>query len=208
MNSNRQSNIKGKKMKKIVSSILLLSSVYASAGENYFQNEWDAKGLIGLEGSLGSTQMKQTEENPNGGEHVIVSDKKTAFAGGLKLGGESEHYRLFLSGRYHGVTDFDSVLTLGAEMQYLIRAGEHFNIFMGVNGGQMVSQMTVGTIQYTANNTYAGGDAGINIDVFDNFGIELGVRGMKTLGDTSDVGSISFIVEGYASLVFKFTGSY
>ena len=195
-------------MKKIVSAVLLLSSVYASAGENYFQNEWDAKGLIGLEAALGTTQVKLTEDSPAGGQHVLESKKKSTFAGGVKLGGESEHYRLFLSGRYHGVKDFDSVLTAGAELQYLIRAGEHFNIFMGVNGGQLQSKITDGTTQYTYDSSYVGGDAGVNIDVFENFGIELGARGFKTLADSSEKGGISFIVEGYASLVFKFTGNY
>ena len=195
-------------LRKTVGSVLLLASVYATAGENYFQNEWDAKGLIALEGAIGTTQVKQTQENPGGGLYVIESDKKTTAAGGFKLGGESEHYRLFLSGRYHAVKDFDSVVTLGAELQYLIRAGEHFNIFMGVNGGQLMSQATVGTTQYTYDSAYVGGDAGLNIDIFENFGLELGARANKTLADSSEPGAISFLIEGYVSLVFKFTGNY
>ena len=195
-------------LRKTIGSALLLASVYASAGENYFQNEWDAKGLIGLEGAFGTTQVKQTEEAPNGGNHVIESSSETALAGGLKLGGESEHYRLFLSGRYHAVDNFDSVVTLGAELQYLIRAGEHFNIFMGVNGGQLMSQATVGSTQYTFDSTYVGGDAGLNIDISENFGVEFGARAMKTLADSSEPGAVSLLVEGYASLVFKFTGNY
>ena len=201
-------NTKGNKMKKLIGSALLLTSVYATAGENYFQNEWDAKGLIGLEGAIGMTQVKLTEENPTGGKHVIQSEKKSTFAGGLKLGGESENYRLFLSGRYHEAKDFDSVLTVGAELQYLIRAGEHFNIFMGINGGQLMAYSTVGSTQYKYDSAYAGGDAGVNIDIFENFGLELGARGMKTLSESSDNGGISFLLEAYASLVFKFTGNY
>ena len=199
---------KGKKMKKILSSVLLLSSVYVSAGENYFQNEWDAKGLLGLEGAMGVSQVKQTEPVAAGGVHVIETAKKTTASGGFKLGGESEHYRLFISGRYHGVEDFDSVVTLGGELQYLIRAGEHFNIFMGLNGGQLMAQATEGTIQYTFDSPYVGGDVGVNIDVLENFGLEIGARGMKTMEDSSEPGAISFLMEAYFSLIFKFTGNY
>ncbi len=195
-------------MKKILGSVLLLTSVYATAGENYFQNEWDAKGLIAFEGAGGMAQVKQTEDNPSGGQHVILSEKKSGGAVGFKLGGESEDYRVFLSGRYHAIADYDSVVTVGGEIQYLIRAGEHFNIFMGLNGGQLIAQTTQGNIQYSYNSLYAGGDAGVNLDLIDNFGLELGARAMKSLSGTSDVGAISFIAEGYVSLVFKFTGDY
>jgi len=195
-------------MKKVLGSVLLLTSVYATAGENYFQNAWDAKGLLALEGAFGQGQAKLTQVNPSGGEHVILNESKSAFGGGFKLGGESEAYRLFLSGRYHSVSDFDAVYTAGAEMQYLIRAGEHFNIFLGINGGLMSTQMTVGTTEYTTTNPYAGGDVGVNLDIIDNFGLELGVRFNKNLGSTTDIGSIDYMTEGYVSLVFKFTGQY
>jgi len=195
-------------MKKVLGSVLLLTSVYATAGENYFQNAWDAKGLLAVEGAFGQGQAKLTQENPSGGSHVIKNESKNAFGGGLKLGGESERYRLFISGRYHSVSDFDSVYTAGAEMQYLIRAGEHFNIFLGINGGLMGTQMTVGSTEYTTTNPYAGGDIGVNLDIIENFGLELGVRLNKNLGDTTDIGSIDYLAEGYVSLVFKFTGEY
>lgn len=195
-------------MKKVLGSVLLLTSVYATAGENYYQNAWDAKGLLALESGFGVAQTKLTEPNPAGGDHVIVNESKSAFSGGLKLGGESESYRLFISARYHEVEDYDYVYTAGAELQYLIRAGEHFNIFMGLNGGMMGSQATVGTTEYSVTNPYAGGDAGVNIDVVDNFGIELGLRMNKNLGETNEKGSVDYLAEGYVSLVFKFTGDY
>lgn len=195
-------------MKKVIGSVLLLTSVYATAGENYFQNAWDAKGLLALEGAFGTGQTKQTQDIPAGGSHVITNESGSAFGGGLKLGGESESYRFFISGRYHAVKDYDYVYTAGAEMQYLIRAGEHFNIFLGVNGGMMGTQATFGATEYTTTNPYAGADAGVNLDIVENFGLELGVRLNKNLGDTNKVASIDYLAEGYVSLVFKFTGEY
>lgn len=195
-------------MKKVLGSVLLLTSIYATAGENYFQNAWDAKGLIALEGALGQAQTKLTEASPSGGEHVILNESGSAFGAGLKVGGESDTYRLFLSGRYHDVEDYDYVSTVGLEMQYLIRAGEHFNIFLGLNGGLMSAQTTIGETEYTTNNPYAGVDVGANIDIVENFGIEFGLRTNKSFSDGSDIGTVDYLVEAYGSLVFKFTGAY
>ena len=195
-------------MKKVLGSVLLLTSVYAMAGENYYQNAWDAKGLLALEGAFGSAQTKLTEPNPSGGDHIISNTSNSAFGGGLKLGGESEHYRLFVSGRYHAVDNYDYVMTAGMELQYLLRFTEYFDVFMGVNGGMMGSQATIGSTEYSVWNPYAGGDLGINIDVLENFGIELGVRVNKAFSDSTEIGSVDLLAEGYASLVFKFTSDY
>jgi len=111
-------------MKKILGSVLLLTSVYAMAGENYYQNDWDAKGLLGIEGSFGSGKSKLTEDRLGSGQRVVENKSASVYGVGFKLGGESEHYRLFLSGRYHKLKDFDYVYTGGGELQYLIRAGE------------------------------------------------------------------------------------
>ena len=187
---------------------MLLASVYASAGENYFANEWDAKGLIALEGFAGTTQTKLTQDDPSGGDYIILDKSGSAFGGGLKIGGESKDYRLFLSARYHDVEDYDYVSTLGAEIQYLIRAGEHFNVFLGLNGGVMASQATIGTVEYSTTNPYAGADAGVNIDIVDNLGVEFGLRVNKAFADSSEIGAVDYLAEGYASIVFKFTGEY
>ena len=195
-------------MKKVLSSVLLLTSVYATAGENYYQNAWDAKGLLAIEGMFGTAQTKLTEPNPAGGDHVIKNEGNSAFGGGLKLGGESEHYRLFVSGRYHAVDNYDYVVTAGLELQYLLRFTEYFDIFLGINGGMMGSQATISSTEYSVWNPYAGADAGVNIDVAENFGIELGVRMNQAFADSSEVGSVDNLVEGYASLVFKFTSDY
>ncbi|MCK5666624.1 MAG: hypothetical protein KAI17_24210 [Thiotrichaceae bacterium] len=196
-------------LRKSVGSLMLLASVYASAGENYFQNSWDAKGLLALEGGFGIGSVKQTQNDPaTGALFVLNSTNEAAISGGFKLGGESEHYRLFLSARYHEVQDFDSVVTAGAELQYLIRAGENFNIFLGVNGGMMASQKTIGALEYSTDNAYAGVDAGVNIDITENFGLELGARLNNTFDDSDNPANIAYLAEGYASLVFKFTGDY
>jgi len=195
-------------MKKILGSALLLTSVLATAGENYYQNAWDAKGLLAIEGAFGSAQTKLTEPNPSGGDHIINNEGNSAVGAAFKLGGESESYRLFMSARYHNVENYDYVATAGMELQYLLRFTEHFNIFLGVNGGMMGSQATIGSTEYSVINPYAGVDAGLNIDIVENFGVEVGVRMNKAFADSSEIGAVDYIAEGYASLVFKFTGNY
>ncbi|MDA3946587.1 MAG: hypothetical protein PF439_07915 [Helicobacteraceae bacterium] len=195
-------------LRKSVGSLMLLASVYASAGENYFANEWDAKGLLALEGFGGTAQTKLTQDYPGGGDYVIQSKSGTSVGGGLKLGGESKNYRLFLSARYHEVEDYDYVSTIGVEVQYLIRAGEHFNIFLGLNGGGMGTQTTINSVEYSTKNPYAGGDAGVNIDIVENLGVELGLRYNKAFYDSSEIGAVDYLAEAYASIVFKFTGDY
>ena len=194
-------------LRKSVGSLMLLAGVYASAGENYFQTAWDAKGLIALEGGAGVANVKQTQDI-TGGVYVQNSSNEAVVSAGLKLGGESENYRLFVSARYHNVQDFDYVATVGGELQYLIRAGESFNVFLGLNGGMMSSQRTIGTDEYSINNPYAGADAGINIDITEHFGIELGARINSTFTNSDNPANIAYLAEGYGSLVFKFTGAY
>ena len=198
-------------LKKVLSAAVLLAAVNASASENYFANEWDAKGLIALEGSGGS--MNLIEKDP-----TTIYDSETVAAGSvsLKLGGESKHYRLFLAGTYYQLDDSTRItdstaFSLGLQVDYLIRAGEHFNIFMGLNGGLMNTNFEYDVAGVTTydNNTdaYYGAQAGVNIDIIDTLGVELGVRG-KYVATANDVYTIDNMYEGYASIVFKFTGEY
>jgi len=200
-------------MKKVLSSAILLASVAAGAGENYFSNEWDAKGLIAIEGSGGS--MSLTQQNAS---TITTDDSTGAGSVALKLGGESKYYRLFLEGRYYmlDASGFESskAASLGLQVDYLIRAGEHFNIFMGLNGGGIYSKFQENAIsgstpatQHTNQDGYVGAQAGVNIDIIENLGIELGGRAKYVFTD-DDVIAISNAYEGYVAIVFKFTGEY
>jgi hypothetical protein len=190
-------------LRKAVGSLLLLAGVTASA-ENFFQDEWDAKGLIGLELGGGVANVKQLTTN----DAVITDETEAIGSFGLKFGGESENYRAFLEARFIGEADYDYIGTVGASLQYLIRTGENFNIFMGVNGGQLYSRATENDIEYTHSNPYLGADAGVNLDFTDNLGLELGARFQKVLTNNSEPFMIDYLAQGYASLIFKFTGDY
>jgi len=201
-------------LKKVLSSAVLLAAVNASAGENYFANEWDAKGLIALEGAGSAIDLvyQDTSVTPN----TIINDSAGGGAISLQLGGESNFYRLFLATTYYQFdapqTSSSTATSLGVQLDYLIRAGEHFNIFMGVNGGGIYSdfEYTDGTGTITTesgSDGYGGVQVGVNIDIVDTLGVELGGR-VKHVFSTADVYTLDNIYEGYASIVFKFTGEY
>jgi len=194
-------------MKKVLSTAILLASVTAGAGENYFSNEWDAKGLIAIEGSAGSLSL--VNQNATS---ITVDDSTGSGSLALKLGGESKYYRLFVEGRYYmlDASGYESskASSLGLQIDYLIRAGEHFNIFMGLNGGGIFSTFKgPGTAQFTNQDAYMGAQVGANIDILDSLGVELGVRAKHAFTE-NDVTAITNGFEGYAALVFKFTGEY
>jgi hypothetical protein len=199
-------------LKKIISSVVLLAAVNVYAqSENYFASEWDAKGLLAIEGA-GGTMNLTSESNST----ILNDDDKAHGAVSLKLGGESKNYRLFLVGTYY-IFDADNstdstAASLGLQVDYLIRAGEHFNVFLGLNGGGIrtdIKQDTVvGTISNVETNAYAGGQAGINIDIIDNLGLEFGARVKHVFTGSDHPYTIENIYEGYGSIVFKFTGDY
>jgi len=203
-------------LKKVLSSAILLAAMNASAGENYFANEWDAKGLIAIEGAAGSTNTSYRDTTTTPGSTIITNDETSAaVSGSLKLGGETKFYRLFLAGSYYQLdvpnTSVSTAMSLGLQVDYLIRAGEHFNIFMGLNGGGIVSTFdydVAGVVTSTTNqNGYGGAQAGANIDLIDNLGIELGVRAKHVFSD-NDTFAIDDMFEAYGSIVFKFIGEY
>jgi hypothetical protein len=206
------SKLKGEQMlKKIIGSAILLAGMSASASENYFANEWDAKGLLAIEVAGGSFDLSQKNDSA-----ITIDESTSAGSISLKLGGETKFYRLFLSGTYY---QFDAPFTtestaasLGLQVDYLIRAGEHFNIFLGLNGGVIRTDFqgtdTGSGIPYETNtDNYAGGQAGVNIDIVDNLGVELGVRARHVF-TADNTYSIENMYEGYGSIVYKFTGEY
>ncbi len=199
-------------LKKVLSAAILFVAINVSASENYFANEWDAKGLIAIEGTGGQMNFS-VDKNAS----VPGSNNTPSSSISLKLGGESRLYRFFLSGSYFILdapnTTESKAASLGVQMDYLIRAGEHFNIFMGLNGGGIYSKFTHENAQTgitqntTSTDPYAGGQIGVNIDIIESLGIELGARA-KYVFASDDIYSVDNMYEGYAAIVFKFTGNY
>lgn len=189
-------------LRKLVLPALMVMGVNASADESYFQDEWDAKGLIGIEVGYMGTEYQIDEGRFDINNRPIIEKKTTASASfGLKLGGESKHYRVFFEGRYWNTDEYKYAGTVGGALQYLIRVDEKFNLFLGLNAGVI-------NVTNSEWDPYAGGDAGINIDVNERFGIEVGGRYSAVDVNSDASGKINAFYQGYVSGIFKFTTDY
>ena len=172
-------------LKKIMLPALLVMGMSASADEG------SVKGLIGVEvGSMGNEIVAE-----DGGK-----DNVNTASAGLKLGAESRHYRVFIDARYWYADEFYSAGSIGGAVQYLIRPAEMFNIFLGVNAG------FVNTIGDTDTVPYYGMDAGFNLDMSEDFGIEAGVRAAAC--DGKDYKEATTLYQAYVSAIFKFDTDY
>lgn len=189
-------------IRKLVLPALLVVGMNANAEESYYQNEWDSKGLIGIELGYMGTEMKyDTGSTDINGDPIF--DEKTVSTGsiGLKFGAETKHYRFFLEGKYWNADEYNDALAVGGALQYLIRLDEMFNIFLGINGG---------TVNTTDNewDPYGGVDAGVNLDLATNFGIELGARYDAVGSGSNEDKKLKDFYQAYISAIFKFTGDY
>ncbi|WP_345989398.1 outer membrane beta-barrel protein [Sulfurimonas sp. HSL1-2] len=176
-------------LKKIMLPALLVLGMSAYAEEE------SAKGLIGVE--AGYVNTKYNTENTAIGE---TSEVGTATLG-LKLGAESRHYRVFIDSSFWYTDQYKKAGKIGASLQYLVPLGDVFNIFMGLNAG------VINSIGDTDVDPYYGADLGVNLNVSEDFGIELGAR-YCDVADSNAALVINDLVQGYISAIFKFTSDY
>jgi hypothetical protein len=163
--------------------------------------------LVGIEGTFGAFNVDH--ENIITGE--AVNKNVNLAGGGLKIGAQSEHYRLFLSANYYAASDddYNYVATYGLELDYLIKPSKNFDIFLGLNGGMAnIEQIDYMQLKRTSSDPYIGGSAGVNIHMSKTIDIELGGRMlfMDISNTRSDVKyTYNTLASGYASVIFKFT---
>ena len=165
-------------------------------GMNASAADSDAKGLIGI--GVGYTGTEYNKPGTNGAE----TDMNGGPALYLKFGAESDYYRVFVDSSYWYTDEYHSAGTIGGAIQYLIHpTTDAFNIFLGLNAGW------INTINDTDVNPYYGLDAGVNLNINKDFGIEIGGRTSWTNDNKSDYVSTVFF-QGYVNAIFKFTGIY
>jgi hypothetical protein len=173
----------------------ILLPVVMVMGINAYADEGNDKGLIGVE--VGYVGAKYNERGSAGTE----TDESNTASIGLKLGAEGRHYRVFVEGRYWNDKGYDNALTIGGAFQYLIRPTETMNIFMGVNAG------FINSTEKTKGEPYYGGDLGVNFDLQENLGLEVGVRYCDVDEGREDY-AIGEFWQTYVSAIFKFSSDY
>lgn len=191
--------------KKIISGIagmLLVSSLMAQQSSDSYV--FNSESLVGIEGGYSAFDV---EKNQAGTAAKITKYRKGEI--GLKIGAQTENYRLFLSVRNYFVSDYDYFVTYGAEVQYLFNFSKVANFFVGLNGGILDSRFKVGTepASRALSDPYYGGDIGFNIHTGKYVDIELGGRIMASQASNTKSGityKFNNIATGYMSLIFRY----
>ncbi len=188
--------------KTILKTVVLLALAGTSVALSASSYTYNTRSLIGLEGSYNTFDV----------ENVTPAKRATKkFAGvGLKIGAQTDNYRVFLSGRNNFVSGYDYAYSLGAEAQYLMNFSSFMNMFIGGSGGYM-------NLRFAKSNQasrelvspYLGGDVGFNIHLGESVDLELGVRSVKLLNPSyiqnNTTYNIGNITSGYMSIIFKYS---
>ena len=212
-----------KHLTKVVLATALIASTLNAGEELTSKNLADdskykfaTNSLVGFEGGYNQFDY----ESVDGTTGYTTRKKLDVAHGGIKIGAETESYRVFLSARFYGVEDFDYARTYGIEGQYKFNISEHFNVFMGVSIGKADFKLVDKTYNATTGiygsnygksikirETYYGGDAGVNIHIHEIADLEIGARFMA-LNDDTLVDQVSYnfdnTITGYASIIFKY----
>jgi len=173
----------------------ILLPIVMVMGINAYAEEGNDKGLIGVEvGYIGTKYntpgMQATETDENGAASI-----------GLKLGAEGRHYRVFVEGRYWNTDAYDNAVSAGLALQYLIRPTETMNIFLGVNTG------FISSTDKSKGDPYYGGDIGVNFDLQENLGLEVGAR-YSDVDEGREDYAVGEFYQMYVSVIFKFSSDY
>ena len=181
-------------MKNSLTKVVLATMIATAplvAGEYAFESE----SLFAIEGGVSSVDTEAAAG--------VYDDKEMANIG-LKIGAQTENYRVFLSARHYDVEDLSSLHTYGGELQYLFNFSKPVNFFVGANAGVAnITAAAVGIPSESASPMYYGADIGFNIHASELIDIELGGRymGLKDIVVAGVV--VDDIVTAYASVIIK-----
>ncbi|MDQ7068539.1 MAG: outer membrane beta-barrel protein [Sulfurimonas sp.] len=186
----------GKIIQKALITISLLSTSFISLNA-----QGNNSSLFGIEGGMSSFRAQT-----NTAGYEIQKDSMAHF--GLKLGAESEDFRVFVSARNYFAEKNNKMLTAGIEGQYKFNISKPVNFFIGLNGGTAYIEIAPDGVNPGVNITtpYVGGDLGFNFHASQLVDVELGAKYMfiDTLA-TQGVTTYDFrdLTSFYASLIFK-----
>lgn len=189
-------------LRRLVLPAVLVMGINAGADDSALQGEWNSKGLIGVEvGYMGTAYRTDTGNSDINDDPIIDDDTASNVSLGLKFGAETKFYRAFLEGRIWNSDDYNRASTLGGALQYLIPVGKMVNIFLGINGG------AINSIDAEWD-PYFGGDAGVNVNFSEDYGLEIGGRYSDVDVKSTDYGKVDSFYQLYVTAIFKFSGEY
>ena len=195
-------------MKSILKNVIVVSLLATAPlmAETASYSGFDgAKALIGFEGGYSNAEYSRK------GLGNINNRSSDLGYGGIKIGAQTESYRLFLGARVYDGSDFNSAVSYGAELQYLINFSSMANMYIGINGGLLDVEYHDSEFNndIELSDPYLGADIGFNIHLGDSADLELGARYMSVDSKVAGVNpsyeyTFDNMVTGYASIIFKF----
>jgi len=193
-----------KRFSKVVIATLLVGSSLWAGSLDDSKYKFNINSLVGFEAGYSAFDYERIDSG-------VTTDRETVNLahGGIKIGAESDNYRLFLSARAFDGGDFDYARTYGVEVQYLLNFSKMANVYFGVNAGKVDMRFEDKTNNNTVkiDDTYLGGDVGVNVHLGKSADFEIGARVMSLNASATD-GTVKYdfdnIVTGYASIIFKY----
>jgi len=192
-------------IKKYLKKVLLLTTLVTTSlySTDY---TFESNSLVGIEAGFNrvSSEMTNTRNDYN-------SYKDNLGSLGLKIGGQTRNYRIYLGARYFVDTNnkFDYISTYGAEGQYIFNIFSGTDFFLGVEGGivNIKFQVKGENLSRTLSDPYFGGGVGISFDISDTSYFELGTK-LLNIDAVNNNNHTSYqfnnIISTYMSIVIKY----
>lgn len=194
--------MKNKLNKIVISTLLVASSLMAE--ESVIPHTYnEIYSFVGIEGGVGRLDVERSD-----GINPVILKKYDMYSAGVKIGAQTENYRVYINANYYDADDFDYMATYGVGLQYIFNFSKSMNAFLGVNAGMANMRfLPAGEVNTrTISDPYVGGEAGFNVHLGDDMDLELGARlySMDASNTISDVKyTFDNMITGYASINFK-----
>ncbi len=193
--------MKNRLSKVVVSALLITSSLMADESPSLYSYD-GVYSFVGIEGGIGRLDVERDDGT------ISTINKKDMYGGGLKIGAQTDDYKIYLNANYYDADDFDYMTTYGVGLQYMFNFSKVMNAFLGVNAGVANMRFLIpGETSRTISDPYVGGEAGLNIHLGKTIDLELGAR-ILSMDAENTKGGITYtfdnMVTGYASINFKY----
>jgi len=193
--------MKNRLSKVVVSALLITSSLMADESPSLYSYD-GVYSFVGSEGGFGRLDVERDDGT------ISTINKKDMYGGGLKIGAQTDDYKIYLNANYYDADDFDYMTTYGVGLQYMFNFSKVMNAFLGVNAGVANMRFLIpGETSRTISDPYVGGEAGLNIHLGKTIDLELGAR-ILSMDAENTKGGITYtfdnMVTGYASINFKY----